>query len=70
VTGQLYALAALSPEKEIPVPFRIAGWVGHRIRLDLERRKILPILGLELRPLGRINDAKFLPCKTFYEQSA
>jgi hypothetical protein len=32
--------------------------------------KILPILGLELRPHGRINYAEFLTCKALYEQSA
>jgi hypothetical protein len=32
----------------------IGGWVGPRTGLDaVEKRKILPLQGLELRPLGR-----------------
>jgi hypothetical protein len=31
----------------------IGDWLGLRTELDMELRKILPLLGLELRPLGR-----------------
>jgi hypothetical protein len=38
----------------VPGTHWIEGWVGPRASLDdVERRKILPLLGLELRPLGR-----------------
>jgi hypothetical protein len=37
-----------------PLTHWIGGWAGHRIGLgDVYRRKILHLLGLELRPLGR-----------------
>jgi hypothetical protein len=46
MSGQFHAPAALSP-----VP--IGGLVGPRAGLDdVEKRKILSLLGLELRPLG------------------
>jgi hypothetical protein len=51
---QLYAPAALPPGKEPPGSHWIGGWVGPRTGLDdVVRRKILPLLGLQLRPLGR-----------------
>jgi hypothetical protein len=51
VSGQIYAPDALLPGKEPPVSI---GWVGLRTGLDdVERRKILPLPGLELRPLCR-----------------
>jgi hypothetical protein len=35
----------------------VGGWVGPRAGLDdEEKRKILPLQGLELRPLGRSTD--------------
>jgi hypothetical protein len=41
-------------EERAPGTHWIGGWVGPRTGLgDVERRKILPPLGLELRPLGR-----------------
>jgi hypothetical protein len=41
------------PEEKTPSTHWIGGWVGPRAGLnDAERRKILPLPGLELRPLG------------------
>jgi hypothetical protein len=46
VSDQLHSPAAL--------PYWIGDWMGPRTGLDdLERRKILPLRGLELRPLDR-----------------
>jgi hypothetical protein len=43
----------ITPGEGAPSPHYIGGWVGLRIGLDdVERRKILPLPGLELRPLG------------------
>jgi hypothetical protein len=54
VSGQLHAPAALPPEKEPHGTHWIEGWVGPKTCLDdAERRKILPLLGLEHRALGR-----------------
>jgi hypothetical protein len=54
VSGQLHAPAALPPGKEPPGTQWIEGWVDFRAVLkDLEKRKFLTLLGLELRPLGR-----------------
>jgi hypothetical protein len=36
-----------------PVTHCIGGCIGPTIGLDVERRKIFPLLGLELQPLGR-----------------
>jgi hypothetical protein len=50
---QLHAPAALHPEKEPRVPIVIGGWVGPRAGLDdVEKRKFLNVLGVDLRPLG------------------
>jgi hypothetical protein len=44
----------LTPGERAPCTHWIGGWVGPRTGLDdMERRKILSPLGLELRPLGR-----------------
>jgi hypothetical protein len=43
-----------TPGEKAPGTHRIGGWVGPRTGLDdVERRKTLPLPGLELRPLGR-----------------
>jgi hypothetical protein len=43
-----------TPGERAPGTHCIGGWVGPRTGLDdVERRKILPPPGLELRPLGR-----------------
>jgi hypothetical protein len=43
-----------TPGKEPPVPIWIGDWVGPSTGLDdVEKRKFLTLLGLELRPLGR-----------------
>jgi hypothetical protein len=55
VSGQLHAPAALPPGKEPQVPHWIGGWVDLRASLDdLEKRKLLTLPGLKLRPLGRL----------------
>jgi hypothetical protein len=54
VSGQLHAPAALPPGERAPGTPCIGGWVGPRAGLDdMEKRKIFPLPGLELRPLGR-----------------
>jgi hypothetical protein len=54
MNGQLHASAALPPGKEPLDTHWIGGWVGPRTGLDdVERRKILSLPGLGLRPLGR-----------------
>jgi hypothetical protein len=56
VRGQLHAPATLSPGKEPPRPgvCWIRGWVGPRPSLDAaEKRKILPLPGIEPRLLTR-----------------
>jgi hypothetical protein len=43
-----------TPGEISPSAHSIGGWVGPRIGLDdMERRKILPLSGLELQPLRR-----------------
>jgi hypothetical protein len=43
-----------TPGKSAPGTHWIGGWVGPATGLDnVERRKILPLPGLELRPLAR-----------------
>jgi hypothetical protein len=52
-SGQLHAVAALSPGKELPV---LIGYEAGYPRIgldDVERRKMFLLPGLELRPLGR-----------------
>jgi hypothetical protein len=52
MSGQLHAPAALIPGKN-PRTHWIGGWVGPRDGLDdVEKRKFLTLLGLELRPVG------------------
>jgi hypothetical protein len=54
MSGQLQAPAALPPTERAPGTHWIGGGVGPKAGLDdMEERKFLPILGLELRPLGR-----------------
>jgi hypothetical protein len=44
----------VTPGERVPSAHWIIGWVGPRTSLDdVERRKILPLPGLELQPLGR-----------------
>jgi hypothetical protein len=46
--------SASSPGRFIPSTHWIGDWVDHRSGLDdVEKRKFLTLLGLELRPLGR-----------------
>jgi hypothetical protein len=43
-----------TPGERAPSTYWIGGWVDPRASMDdLEKRKFLPPLGLELRPLGR-----------------
>jgi hypothetical protein len=52
VSGQLHAPAAL-PRERAPGDHWIGGWVDLTAGLDdLEKKKFLTLLGLELRPLG------------------
>jgi hypothetical protein len=54
LSGQHHAPAALIPEKEPLISHFNGGWVGPRTVLKgVEKRKISPVLGLELLPLGR-----------------
>jgi hypothetical protein len=54
VSGQLHVPAALPPGKEPRSTHWIGCWVDPRAGLkDVEKRKFLTLLGLELRPLGR-----------------
>jgi hypothetical protein len=52
-----YTIFSLLVELHVPAAHGslwIGGWVGSRTGLDhVERRQILPLSGLELRPLGR-----------------
>jgi hypothetical protein len=53
VSGQLHALATLPLGKEPLVPIgKEAGWAPEPIWTNLERREILPLLGLKLLPLA------------------
>jgi hypothetical protein len=45
--------SASRPGRFTPGTHWIGGWVGPRTGLDVERRKILLLPGIELRPLGR-----------------
>jgi hypothetical protein len=51
MSGQLHAAATLPPGKEPRTHWR-GGWVGPRSDMDVEKIKIVPLWGLELRPLG------------------
>jgi hypothetical protein len=54
VSGQLHVLATLLRGKEHPVPILIRGCVSPRAGLvDVEKRRYLTLLGLELGPLCR-----------------
>jgi hypothetical protein len=58
VSGQLHALAALSPRKNT---HWIWGWVGPRAGMDdMEKWKFLPPSGSEIRPLGRPSHSQSL----------
>jgi hypothetical protein len=50
VSGQLYTLTALPPEKEASVPIRIGDWVGSRG--GEEQKNLLPLPGIEPKFLG------------------
>jgi hypothetical protein len=53
MSGQLHSPVALPPGEKPPGIHWIGGWVGPITGLgDLERRKILPLRELKLRPLG------------------
>jgi hypothetical protein len=46
--------SASRPGRFTPGTYWVGGWMGSRTDMDnVERRKILPIAGLELQPLGR-----------------
>jgi hypothetical protein len=69
VSAQLHASTALLPGKEPPGTHWIGGWVDPRAGLDdVERRKIHPLLGLELQSLGRPARSKSL-CRLCYPGS-
>jgi hypothetical protein len=54
MSGQLHAPTALPPGERALGTHCIGGWVDVGAGLDdLEKRKFLTLLGLELRPLGR-----------------
>jgi hypothetical protein len=54
MSGQFHEMAALHPGKEHPHTHWIGGWVGPRGGLDdVEKRKLLPLLGLEFQSLDR-----------------
>jgi hypothetical protein len=54
VSGQLNTLGRFIPGERAPGAPWIGGWVGPKTGLDdVERKKILPLSVLELRPLGR-----------------
>jgi hypothetical protein len=54
VSSQLHVPICLAPGKEPPGTHCIGGWVGPTAGLDVvEKRKSLPLQGLELQPLGR-----------------
>jgi hypothetical protein len=54
MSAQFHAPAALAAGEEPPGTQWIRGWVDRRVGLDnVERRKILPLPGLEFRPVGR-----------------
>jgi hypothetical protein len=49
--------SASRPARFTPSIHWIGGWVGSRAGLhDVQKRKFLILLGLELRPLGRYTD--------------
>jgi hypothetical protein len=48
VSGQLHALVALPPRKELPGANRIGGWVGPRADVDAtEKRRIMSLPGID-----------------------
>jgi hypothetical protein len=52
MSGQFHALAALPPGERALGTYWIGGWVDPRAGLDdVQKRKILTLMGLELRPL-------------------
>jgi hypothetical protein len=54
LSGQLHATDALSPGEMAPGTRWIRRWVNPRTGLDdVEKRKISPLFGIELRSLGR-----------------
>jgi hypothetical protein len=54
VCGQLHSPAAFTPGEKASGTHWVGGLVGPRTGLnDVERRKILPLPGLEIRRLGR-----------------
>jgi hypothetical protein len=54
MSGQLHAPADLPPVGKVIVTHWIEGWVDHRAGLDdVEKRKLLTLPGLKLRPLSR-----------------
>jgi hypothetical protein len=54
VNDQVHASAALSPEERAPDTHWVGGWIGFTVGLNfMEKRKILPLPRLEIRPLGR-----------------
>jgi hypothetical protein len=58
-SGQVHAPATLPPGERATSTHLIGGWVGPRAGLgDMERRKIMSLVGFELRPLGRPSDVE------------
>jgi hypothetical protein len=54
VSGQLHAPSRFTPGEIATGTHWIGGWVGSRTGLnDVEKRKLLTLPGLELRPFGR-----------------
>jgi hypothetical protein len=46
-------VVSFTPGESAPGTYWIGGWVGFRAILDVEGEEMLPLPGLELRPLGR-----------------
>lgn len=63
MNNQLQAPAALHPWKRAPGTNWKRGWVGPRTSLDVEKRKIAPLQGPALRPLGHpgCNESLYWP---------
>jgi hypothetical protein len=54
MSGQLHASAALPPEKQPPVPIGYEDrWAPEPGQDDMEKKKFLPLPGLELWPFDR-----------------
>jgi hypothetical protein len=66
MSGQLHAPAALPPGKEPTGTHWIESWMDPRTGLDdVERRKILPLPGLEIQPVASPYTACAIPAPKF-----